>query len=258
MLFSIVTVCLNAGNALIETVNNIVSQSFTDFEIIIKDGGSTDGSKYKLPDDNRIKVVEKKDTSIYDAMNQAVDECSGEYIIFMNAGDKFYANDTLEKISRCIFSKKEACYYGLCYNRKMDHVNYYPKEISKFTCFRTMICHQSTVYSRQLFLEKKYDCRMKAIADHEFLTWIICKKGIKPVYMDFCVVDYEAGGFCETDALRKQNSLDLREIRMRYYSLTDRLKYAIIIYLTFPKLRGKLATGRFHKLYYSILKRVYK
>ena len=71
--FSIITVCLNAGQDLLDTVQSTLGQTYENFEIIVKDGGSRDGSMEKLPADPRIRVVTRKDTGIYDAMNQAVD-----------------------------------------------------------------------------------------------------------------------------------------------------------------------------------------
>ena len=57
MKFSIITVCLNAGNDLSETVASVLSQTETDYELLIKDGGSTDGSLEKLPSDSHIRLV---------------------------------------------------------------------------------------------------------------------------------------------------------------------------------------------------------
>ena len=88
-LFSILVVCLNPGVKLKNTLQSIMKQTFTDYEVIVKDGGSTDGSLDcigKLAD-CRIKQVCKKDKGIYDAMNQAVLEASGQYIYFLNCGD---------------------------------------------------------------------------------------------------------------------------------------------------------------------------
>ena len=86
--FSIITVCLNAGQGLLDTVARTLSQTYENFEIIVKDGGSEDGSLEKLPMDARIRVVTRQDTGIYDAMNQGIAEARGDYLIFMNCGDR--------------------------------------------------------------------------------------------------------------------------------------------------------------------------
>ena len=87
MLFSVITVTLNAGAELKKTVHSVLTQDFKDLEIIIKDGGSTDGSILELPVSDKIKLVRKKDRSIYDGMNEAVKEAQGEYIAFIDSDD---------------------------------------------------------------------------------------------------------------------------------------------------------------------------
>lgn len=128
MTFSIIVVCLNEGEKLHKTVRSILDQTEEDYEIIIKDGGSTDGSVERLlmeagltdgsdgkhpgvgdltggfveksAKDGRIKIYREKDSGIYDAMNQAVKHASGEYIFFLNCGDYFYQKDVLFQIKQ--------------------------------------------------------------------------------------------------------------------------------------------------------------
>ena len=76
--FSIIVVCLNPGEKLLQTLQSIQKQEFRDYEIVLKDGGSTDGSLQKLdPEQSGLHVVTKPDRGIYDAMNQAVEEQAG-------------------------------------------------------------------------------------------------------------------------------------------------------------------------------------
>ena len=87
MRFSVITVCFNAKDKLKNTLENILSEDFDDYEIIVKDGLSTDGSLDFIPKDEKIKVFSEKDSGIYDAMNKAVEKASGEYVIFMNCNN---------------------------------------------------------------------------------------------------------------------------------------------------------------------------
>ena len=141
MRFSIITVSLNSGDDLKKTIESIISQSFRDFEVIVKDGMSTDGSIEKIekmtgvsaeklgnqasdsdgqngesekesddkPGDqpvdsarDRIRIIRTKDSGIYDGMNQALKEAGGDYICFLNSGDCFYDDNVLEKVSAVI------------------------------------------------------------------------------------------------------------------------------------------------------------
>lgn len=96
MKFTIVVVCYNAGEKLKETVTSILDQSMTDYEVVIKDGMSTDGSIEALETlvtergaRERVKIIREKDQGIYDAMNAAIRHASGEYYLFLNCGDLF-------------------------------------------------------------------------------------------------------------------------------------------------------------------------
>lgn len=117
------------------------------------------------------------------------------------------------------------CYYGLCYNRKLDSINAYPKKVTRFTCFRTMICHQSTVYCRKLFEEKNYDTSYKILADREYLMWIVCSKRISPCYLDFLIVNYQADGACENEKYREQNKKDIQRMNETYLSNFEQTKF---------------------------------
>ncbi|MBO6298375.1 MAG: glycosyltransferase, partial [Lachnospiraceae bacterium] len=72
MRFTIIVVSLNAGEELKKTVDSVLTQTYKDYEILVKDGGSEDGSTELLPENERIRIITQPDCSIYDAMNQAV------------------------------------------------------------------------------------------------------------------------------------------------------------------------------------------
>ncbi len=104
--FSVIVVCYNAGEKLKETIGNILSQTCEDYEIIVKDGGSEDGSLQKLPQNKRIRVFAQKDKGIYDAMNQAAEMARGQFVVFMNCGDYFHSRETLEQVKTFILQRE--------------------------------------------------------------------------------------------------------------------------------------------------------
>ena len=102
-LISVITVVLNGEEHLEETIKSVISQNYRNFEYIIIDGGSNDGTieiikKYK----SRIKhYISEKDKGIYNAMNKGLKFVNnGSYVFFQNSGDKFAISDVLERISK--------------------------------------------------------------------------------------------------------------------------------------------------------------
>lgn len=96
---SVITVCLNAAPSMKITLESVISQKYTNKEIIIIDGASVDGTLdvVKLYSSHIDRIVSEKDRGIYDAMNKGVALATGDYCIFMNAGDTFADCDTLAK-----------------------------------------------------------------------------------------------------------------------------------------------------------------
>lgn len=149
--FSIIIVCLNSGQRLYDTIDSILEQTYPNYEVIIKDGGSKDGSVKALAErytDARLHVYTKKDSGIYDAMNQAVALANGTYFLFLNTGDNFYDAKVLEKITAEIKKlQKEGrqadIVYGNLYHKEQETVIYASPEINDFTCYRNVPCHQT-------------------------------------------------------------------------------------------------------------------
>lgn len=111
---SVVTVCFNCREDLLRTIDSVVSQTYCNIEYIIIDGGSTDGT-VEVIKSNAEKIscwISEHDNGIYDAMNKGIALATGEWIIFMNAGDTFYDNRVISNIFSKKFEKEVAIIYG--------------------------------------------------------------------------------------------------------------------------------------------------
>ena len=141
--FSILVVCLNAGSKLEQTITSIQAQDFTDYEIIVKDGGSTDGSLDFLK--GQLRILQQKDSGIYDAMNQAAEAARGRYVYFLNCGDFFAERDVLSKIHSLILEKpaKHGIYYGNIFERLTGQCVPSNPSMDAFGCYRNVPCHQA-------------------------------------------------------------------------------------------------------------------
>ena len=113
-LISIVTVSYNAVATIEQTILSVINQTYSNIEYIIIDGGSTDGTLdvIKKYADKIAYWVSEPDKGIYDAMNKGIKVATGEWINFMNCGDYFVANNTLESVfgSGKIYKKAEILY----------------------------------------------------------------------------------------------------------------------------------------------------
>ena len=243
MTFSIIVVCLNPGEGLKATVDSVLAQTYDRYEIIIKDGGSTDGSVDGFIDhpDLRIKYHSGKDSGIYDAMNRAVKFASGDYIIFLNAGDTFYDPQVLENVNNAGLPVKNTIAYGDTLFKLYNAVSKAPAEITPAVCYRNIPCHQAIFYSRDTLSERGFDTKYRIRGDYEHFLNAFFEKKRDFKYLGFPVCAYEGGGFSEKKSNMKRDREERNEVIGLYFSPAERLKNDLVLVLTLHKLRGALA-----------------
>lgn len=259
MKFSIIVVCLNPGKKLKETLDSILMQEYEDYEIVIKDGGSTDGSAEaagELTCRENIRFYNKKDKGIYDAMNQAVEYAAGEFLFFLNCGDRFHDSGVLSRAAEAIEKnrgEKRLILYGNIFGEKNKVWITPAPRITGFTCYRNVPCHQACFYSAVLCKEKPFEQKYRIRGDYEHFLWCYYKGGARPVYMDAAVADYEGGGYSETKENLKRSKEEHREITRKYMSRGERIGYKAALLCTLAPLRTFMAENRYlagiyHKL----------
>lgn len=256
MRYTIITVALNPGEKLAHTVRSVLEQSFSDYEILIKDGGSEDDSLRSLPEDPRIRVVQQPDHSIYDAMNQAVRLARGEYYLFLNCGDYLTDGDVLKRVEK--YREENgicgaAILYGNLFLEKQNCLVTSPSAITDFVCYRNIPCHQVCFYHRSLFEERAYDLTYPVRADYEHFLWCKYQKKIPFYYMDFVVATYEGEGFSETESNQKRARLEHKKITGVYIGKKC-IFYRIVMILTLQPLRKKMAESKYFARIYQQLK----
>ncbi len=266
-LFSIIVVCLNPGKRLDETLNSIRSQKLKDYEVIIKDGGSTDGSldvisSYEGMD---IKLVEGSDSGIYDAMNIASGNAVGRYIYFLNCGDCLYDPDVLTRTSEAIRSYEDkgnetpAIFYGDIHEMVTDSVVTSNPAIDAFACYRNVPCHQACFYDRRLVKEHPFNTGYKVRADYEQFLWCYFSAKAKTTHMGFTVAGYEGNGFSESKTGKKISAKEHRDIIAGYMTPGQIFKYRMIMAVTLAPLRSAVSRSRILAGPYNALKKlIYK
>lgn len=276
MRFSIITVSYNPGEKLRGTLRSVAAQSFTDYEVIVKDGGSTDGSTDFLKGSeeglNHVHFYEEKDRGIYDAMNGAVGYAEGEYVLFLNCGDLLADENVLERVNEVIERTErdgaKACkeqdrpkyvFYGDTFSEQTKVTIASAPEITGFTCYRNIPCHQSCFYDIELCREKPYDLSYKIRADYDHFLWCFYRADARFIHMDFPVSSYEGGGYSESKENGKRDAQEHRQITGTYMKKTELFRYRAIMALTLAPVRRKMAESKaFSGLYHRLKSVLYK
>lgn len=195
-LFSIVTITYNNLAGLKRTAASVQRQSYANYEWIVIDGASSDGTREYLHElkDERILTSSEKDRGIYDAMNKGVRRAKGAYIICMNAGDEFREADTLQKVAQ------NELYADVVYG---DWVRKYaereefcasPHELPPFYFFMNgcNICQQAMFVRTEVLQASEFDATYRIVAD--WAKWReLMLKGATFQYVPVTVCNFEAG-----------------------------------------------------------------
>ena len=191
--FTVVTITYNAEGVLQRTLDSVLTQTYEDVEHLIIDGASTDGTlsmaeAYKAKSDDsanghKVIIRSEPDDGIYHAMNKGLTQASGDYIVFMNAGDSFPQADTLEQIAHCCHLNElptdalPAVLYGNTDIVDGEGRFLHPRRLqppAKLTwrSFRhgMLVCHQAFYARTDIAKNLQYDTQYKYSAD---VDWCI-------------------------------------------------------------------------------------
>ena len=192
MKYSIITINYNNRDGLERTIQSVINQTCQDFEYIIIDGGSTDGSvdvikKYA----DRIDYwVSEPDKGIYNAMNKGILQAHGEYLNFMNSGDCFFDDKVLHKV----LSSSGDIILGSVFRNDINKIVRPSIKESLYSLFLSDYNHQSTFFHRNLFDSNKYDESLKIVSDWKFILQCALFYNAAIVIIDIVVAKYEDAG----------------------------------------------------------------
>ena len=196
-LISIITVVYNNKNGLFNTIKSITEQTYNNIEFIIIDGNSTDGTKSIIESfKNKINYwISEPDKGIYDAMNKGIKIATGEWVIFMNAGDLFYSKNVIHDV----FKIKNIQNYDVVYgdtigvhnNEKIEYIK--PLDLSLFWKY-IPICHQSVFIKLKLHKENLYDLKYNVSSVYDFL-YKVYTDGSLFKYINIPVSKYNMNGY---------------------------------------------------------------
>lgn len=235
--FSIVTVCLNAESTILDTIRSVKQQIYPNYEYVVWDGASTDHTLENIRENagaDNIFVFSKADSGLYNAMNQAMKECNGDYILFLNSGDVFADERVLSDVAGLIEKdgSKADIYFGNVLRKREDKTvleTYYGKEVVlRLLLAGRMPCHQSIFTRREVMQRYGFDERYSITADYNFL--MKCRKYKHPImYMDrvICCFDCTQGisaANSNLEEMRRQDDASMKELYPEWYYILKPVK----------------------------------
>lgn len=202
-LFSVVTVTLNCADAAEATARSVLAQSLPGVEYVVKDGRSRDGTAERLRALG-CDVTVSADTGIYDAMNQALARCTGEYVYFLNAGDTFASPTALEQLARRIERGADVVYAELML-QPMGQRTSHPDTLSRYYLFRKNMNHQAWMARLECYRAfGGLNARYKFCADQDFIWRARFRERLRFQHVDLTLANFVYGGASTTAANRKR------------------------------------------------------
>lgn len=262
MLITVVTICFNAETEIVKTLYSVMSQDISNFEYLVVDGNSTDhtneivksyANKFESMGVKFVHISES-DGGIYNAMNKAANLATGDYVVYLNAGDVFASDNILSTVYAEQNLDDDIIYGDVIY--KYEDLFKYGKagSLSLFDTFQFKMpfCHQSAFTKSDVLRKYKYNEHYKISADHDF--YLRCyRNGLKMHYIAKAFSIFELGG-----ASTGERSLEMhREVaeicyknkiltQKEYESVSYRIQKKIKLSIIKQNIKKKLPTSLRH------------
>lgn len=252
MILSIITINLNNCKGLQKTIDSVVAQTFKDYEWIIIDGGSTDGSRELIEQyaDRFSYWVSEPDKGIYNAINKGIAQAKGEYIQILNSGDTLFEYTTLEKLF--LFNLDADINYGdalLHYPDGSTIDKHYSDTVSLHYFIHNVINHQATIFKRQVFDCHPYDERFLIASDWAYCIEAVCR-GLSFKHIPLTIVHYDNTGI---SAQWSERQIKEREEILNTYVPTQ-LKPDMEVLNELHKLHKRRSTAKLYDRCFSFCK----
>lgn len=175
---SIITINYNNLEGLKRTVESVVNQTWKEFEYVVIDGGSSDGSaEYIESQNDKIDYwISESDSGVYNAMNKGIDVASGEYLLFLNSGDHLFNDEVLLKCNVNLTFYDLITFNIQIIDDKCSKIICYPDKLRFSYLYFNAVCHQSTFIKKELFaFVGLYDENLKIASDWKFMILALFK-----------------------------------------------------------------------------------
>lgn len=225
LLFSIITINYNDEEGLTRTLLSALEQTYTAFQYIVIDGGSTDNCKAIIEKHtDRIDYwISEPDNGVYDAMNKGLKQVNGRYVFFLNSGDTLYSETTLFEMANHlkINNLPDIIYGDVAFVNPETNIKTISRfNVDKISLYSKMICHQAMFCNSNLFKTiGDFDTSFKIKADYDWFLRAVFH-GATLIKVNQIVANYEEGGLSETH-YDKYSVKEIPVIRARYYTAKE-------------------------------------
>lgn len=219
---SIITVCKNEVKGIRRTLESVSSQIFRDFELIVIDGGSTDGTQDVI---NEYKgeityFVSESDAGIFAGQNKGIKVAKGDYLLFINGGDAVHDNSVLEEIF--LTEPTDDILYGNLLIEEQDGsetLGLSPPEITLDFLLRGTLWHPVSFIKRQLF-EKfgSFNENLKIVADYEFFVKVILIEEVSTRHFPRTISRFNTNGVGTDPGWKDVHEKERRQVQRKYFS----------------------------------------
>lgn len=223
--FSIITITYNAASVIRPTLESVMSQTYTNYEYILIDGGSTDDTVAiaRASGIEFAHIISERDNGIYDAMNKGMALATGDYLCFLNAGDAFHASDTLKTIVKAIEGEENLpdVLYGETaeVDSERNFVRMRRLQVPENLTWRSfkngmLVCHQAFYARRDI--APLYDLGYRLSSDIDWCIKVM-KRARKMVNVNAVVVNYLQNGL--SLQYHRKSLVERFKVMCRHYGL---------------------------------------
>ncbi len=223
-LVSIITINYNNKDGIERTIKSVTSQTFLEFEYIVIDGGSTDGSKELLEKySSKISYwVSEPDKGIYNAMNKGITRATGEYLLFINSGDELFETNTIEKALSNLHTEDIIAGSLNFINDKSNFIAHAQKHVTFLQMYRDTIWHPSTFIKKKAFDEVGlYDERLKICSDWKWFLLAIYKYNKKYKNINTVISNFYLDGISSSKQYQHFIATERRAVFEKYFYFSE-------------------------------------
>lgn len=223
---SIITINYNDLEGLKRTMDSVFHQTWQEFEYLVIDGGSTDGSaEYIESQSEHIDYwVSEPDKGVYYAMNKGIEKALGTYLLFLNSGDILYNDNVLLATKKSLLLDMDIVYGDLWMvgEQGKGFRNRYPDFIDFPFLKQTSLGHPSTFIKKELFLTYGlYRTDLKIVSDWAFFVKVFCRHKVSHCKIDNIIATFYEGGMSSSTVYHQQHIEERKKVLIENFDLYD-------------------------------------